>query len=190
MSQRSERKGPNERAAFDETILVHLDELYGTAVRLTRNRSDAEDLVQEAVMRAWAFWDRFELGTNARAWMHRILVNTFINGYRRKKREREILAEARVHEVERPMWNHQDRKKANEGFGDEVSRALDSLPDEFRIVLMMVDMNDLSYREVADALACPIGTVMSRLHRARRRMQDELESYAVEAGFHKDQAAA
>jgi RNA polymerase sigma-70 factor (ECF subfamily) len=188
MSDRIEQKAV--RAAFDATILVHLDELYGTAVRLTRNRSEAEDLVQEAVMRAWAFWDRFEPGTNARAWMHRILVNTFINGYRRKKREREILAEARVTELERPFFDHHDRKKATEGFGDEVSRALDNLPEEFRVVLLMVDMNDLSYREVADALECPIGTVMSRLHRARRRLQDELGGYAVEAGFQKAREAA
>lgn len=179
-----------ERIAFDETILVHLDELYGTAVRLTRNRSEAEDLVQEAVMRAWAFWDRFEPGTNARAWMHRILVNTFINGYRRKKREREILAEARVAELERPFWNHQDRKKATEGLGDEVSRALEDLPEEFRVVLLMVDMNDLSYREVADALDCPIGTVMSRLHRARRRMQEALEGYAADTGVGRTREAA
>ncbi len=171
------------RRQFDQAILVHLDELYGTAVRLTRSRNDAEDLVQEAVMRAWAFWDRFEPGTNARAWIHRILVNTFINGYRKKKRERDMLARARIDAVRKPMWVHQDRQKKREGVGDEVEAALVRLPEEFRVVLLMVDFNDLTYREAADALGCPVGTIMSRLHRARRRLQDDLREYATEAGF-------
>jgi RNA polymerase sigma-70 factor (ECF subfamily) len=171
------------RKSFDEAILVHLDELYGTAVRLTRSRTDGEDLVQEAVMRAWAFWDRFEPGTNARAWIHRILVNTFINGYRKKKRERDMLATAHVDARRRPFWVQEDQKKKREGIGDEVERALADLPEEFRVVLLLVDFNDLTYREAADALECPVGTIMSRLHRARRRLQVELRRYAVESGY-------
>lgn len=179
----SDKARAAHRNEFDETVLTHLDELYGTAVRLTRSTSDAEDLVQDAVMRAWAFWDRFEPGTNARAWMHRILMNTFINGYRRKKRERDMLAQARVEASRRPRWIQEDRRTRQEGLGDEVEAALAALPEEFRSVVLLVDHNDLSYKEVARALDCPIGTVMSRLHRARRLLKQRLRTYAVTEGY-------
>jgi RNA polymerase sigma-70 factor (ECF subfamily) len=171
------------RQDFDETVLTHLDELYGTAVRLARSKSDAEDLVQEAVMRAWTFWDRFEPGTNARAWMHRILMNTFINGYRRKKRERTMLALAWIEAHTRPRTIHEARRAKHEGLGDEVEAALAALPEEFRTVVLLVDHNDLTYKEVAEALDCPIGTVMSRLHRARRLLKQRLRTYAVTQGY-------
>lgn len=173
----------NDRADFDRCVLGHLDELYGTAVRLTGSRADAEDLVQEAVMRAWAFWDRFEAGTNARAWIHRILMNTFINGYRRRKRERDMLAEVRVEERRRPWWQHESRRARQDGVSDEVEAALASLPDEFRAVVLLVDYNELTYKEVAGVLDCPIGTVMSRLHRGRRILKRRLRSYAEEEGY-------
>jgi RNA polymerase sigma-70 factor, ECF subfamily len=166
---------------FQDAILPHASELYGTAVRLTRSRSEAEDLLQEAMMRAWSFWDRFEHGTNARAWMHRILMNTFINGYRRRKRERDVLAQ-----VDRDLWDRPFRDHAvreAEGLGDEVEQALSTLPDEFRQVVLLVDFDDLSYREVADTLGCPIGTVMSRLHRGRRVLKRHLLGYAVAEGY-------
>ena len=171
------------RAEFDRTVLTHLDELFGTAVRLTGSRADAEDLVQEAVMRAWAFWDRFQSGTNARAWMHRILMNTFINGYRRKKREREMLAEVRLAEQRKPWWRHDSLGAQRDGMSDEVEAALASLPDEFRAVVLLVDYDELSYKEVADVLACPIGTVMSRLHRGRRILKRRLRAYAQQEGY-------
>jgi len=179
----SEKARAAQRNEFDETVLTHLDELYGTAVRLTRSASDAEDLVQDAVMRAWAFWDRFEPGTNARAWMHRILMNTFINGYRRRKRERDMLAQARVEASRGPRWSHEDRRARQDGLGDEVEAALAALPEEFRSVVLLVDHNGLSYKEVARTLDCPIGTVMSRLHRARRLLKQRLRSYAVTEGY-------
>ena len=171
------------KSDFDRAVLCHLDELFGTAVRLTGSRSDAEDLVQEAVMRAWAFWDRFEPGTNARAWMHRILMNTFINGYRKKKREREMLAEARVEAARRPWWQSETRRVQKDGVSDEVEAALEALPEDFRAVVLLVDYNELSYREVADALGCPIGTVMSRLHRGRRLLKRRLKAYAAREGY-------
>lgn len=175
--------GENTRAEFDRAVLIHLDELFGTAVRLTGSRSDAEDLVQEAVMRAWAFWDRFEPGTNARAWMHRILMNTFINGYRRKKREREMLAEVGRAEHRRPWWRDEVRRTQKDGVSDEVEAALASLPEDFRTVVLLVDYNELSYKEVAEVIGCPIGTVMSRLHRARRALKRRLRSYAAQEGY-------
>lgn len=174
---------PQAAVAFEATVLTHQDELFGTAVRLTGSRSDADDLVQEAVMRAWAFWDRFETGTNARAWMHRILMNTFINGYRRKKRERDMLAEVRVQETRRPWWQHETRRARQDGVSDEVQAALASLPAEFRSVVILVDYDELTYQEVADTLQCPIGTVMSRLHRGRRILKRRLRNYAEQEGY-------
>ncbi len=148
-------------------------------MRLTRSRAEAEDVVQEAVLRAWAFWDRFEPGTNARAWIHRILMNTFINGYRRRRREREVLAQ-----VERGTRRERVAEIAvTEGVSDEVERALSSLPDEFRAVVLLVDLDELTYREVAGVLGCPIGTVMSRLHRGRRVLKRRLRAYATDAGY-------
>ncbi len=171
------------RHDFDRAILQHFDELYGTAVRLTRDKTDAEDLVQEAIMRAWAFWDRFEAGTNGRAWIHRILMNTFINGYRRKKREREVLGQVRSEVVKKPQWVHDDDCRARDGLSDEVEAALARLPEDFRCVVLLVDGSGLSYKEAAEALDCPIGTVMSRLHRARKRLQDDLKAYAFDEGY-------
>jgi RNA polymerase sigma-70 factor, ECF subfamily len=171
------------RHEFDDAILVHLDELYGAAVRLTRSGSEAEDLVQESVMRAWAFWDRFEAGTNSRAWMHRILLNTFINGYRKRKREREIMGAVHVETELGPRPAVADGRGREEGLGDEVERALGEIPDEFRAVIVLVDLADHSYKDAARVLDCPIGTVMSRLHRGRRLLQEKLRSYATRQGY-------
>jgi RNA polymerase sigma-70 factor (ECF subfamily) len=168
---------------FDRAILEHFDELYGTAVRLTRDKTDAEDLVQEAIMRAWAFWDRFQSGTNGRAWIHRILMNTFINGYRRRKRERDVLGQVRLQISKKPQWTHDNERRAREGLSDEVEAALAALPEDFRSVVLLVDGNGLSYKEAAEALDCPIGTVMSRLHRARKRLQEDLRRYASDEGY-------
>jgi RNA polymerase sigma-70 factor (ECF subfamily) len=171
------------RHEFDDAILVHLDELYGAAVRLTRSGSEAEDLVQESVMRAWAFWDRFEPGTNARAWMHRILLNTFINGYRKRKREREIMGAVHVETELSPRPATADARGREEGLGDEVERALSEIPAEFRAAIVLVDLADHSYKDAARVLDCPIGTVMSRLHRGRRLLQDKLRTYATRQGY-------
>lgn len=169
-----------DRAEFDREVLQHRGELFGSALRMTGSRAEAEDLVQEAVLRAWTFWHRFQPGTNGRAWMHRILVNTFINGYRRRRREREILGEIRQGGV-RPRTDGVELP--GETLGDEVSAALATLPEDFRRVLLLVDLDENSYRDAARALGCPIGTVMSRLHRARRAMQAQLGDYARAEGY-------
>jgi RNA polymerase sigma-70 factor (ECF subfamily) len=177
---------------FRRAVLPHIDELYGTAVRLTHSRAEADDLLQEAMLRAWSFRDRFEPGTNGRAWMHRILMNTFINGYRRRKREREILAEV-LNEPEGVQGKSEDDpvSATAAGVGDEVQEALESLPEEFRSVVLLVDLDEMSYREVADQLGCPIGTVMSRLHRGRRVLKRRLREYATHEGYvQQEQAAA
>lgn len=182
-----ESKPPSRgRVEFDREVISHRGELFGAALRMTGSRAEAEDLVQEAVLRAWTFWDRFQPGTNGRAWMHRILVNTFINGYRRRRREREILGEIKRDVGAYPSWG---RSVPGEALGDEVTAALRSLPPEFRQVLELVDLGDRSYKDAAHAIGCPIGTVMSRLHRARRAMKRQLGEYAVAEGYVTAEAA-
>lgn len=183
------KRRSHQRAEFDREVLTHRGELFGAALRMTGSRAEAEDLVQEAVLRAWTFWERFQPGTNGRAWMHRILVNTFINGYRRRRREREILGEIK-RDVRGDMDSDRSlRSVPGEGLGDEVTAALESLPPEFQQVLVLVDLGDRSYKDAADAIGCPIGTVMSRLHRARRAMKRQLGDYAVAEGYVTAQAA-
>lgn len=166
-------------ADFQTGVLPFLHELRGAAVRLAGSQSEADDLLQEAGMRAWQFRDHFEPGSNGRAWLHRILVNTFINGWRRKRREGEVLAQICVE----PQARAQVAAIDGVALGDEVSAALAALSADFRAVLVRVDLLDQSYREAADALGCPIGTVMSRLHRARRAMQRSLGAYARDEGY-------
>ena len=177
----------HDRAEFDQEVLKHRGELFGSALRMTGSRAEAEDLVQEAVLRAWTFWHRFQPGTNGRAWMHRILVNTFINGYRRRSRELEILSVIKLERRE-PVVSA-PRAVPGEALGDEVTAALATLPNEFREVLIIVDLGGQSYKEAAAQIGCPIGTVMSRLHRARRQMKRELCDYAVAEGYVTAQAA-
>lgn len=176
-------------ADFEREVLRHRRELIGAGVRLTGSRAEAEDLVQDAVMRAWVFWHRFEPGTNGRAWMHRILLNTFINGYRRRRRERDVLQTVHAQELREQGWDASAALAPGESLGDEVQAALDALPDDFRRVVVLVDLEDKSYRDAADAIGCPIGTVMSRLHRARRAMKRSLEDYATQEGYGASDAA-
>jgi RNA polymerase sigma-70 factor (ECF subfamily) len=169
--------------SFEAAVARHSPALREAARRLTGSMDEADDLVQDAVMRAWTFWDRFEPGSNARAWLHRILVNTFINAYRKQRRERELFKQA-GEEARREAHTAADlRVQEHDGLGDEVGAALGSLPAEFRAVVELVDLRDLSYREVAGELECPIGTVMSRLHRARKQLQEMLADYAHSEGY-------
>ena len=177
------RSAPLDRGAFDQHVLRHRGELLAAGIRLAGSRAEAEDLVQEAVMRAWVFWHRFEPGTNGRAWMHRILLNTFINGYRKRRREREVLTQVHAVETHARRSTEQRAFTPGESLSDEVHAALWRLPEDFRRVIVLVDLEDKSYRDAARAMGCPIGTVMSRLHRARRAMQRELASYATALGY-------
>jgi RNA polymerase sigma-70 factor (ECF subfamily) len=172
-----------DRSAFDREVLRHRTELLAAGMRLSGSRAEAEDLVQEAVMRAWVFWHRFEPGTNGRAWMHRILLNTFINGYRKRRRERDVLAAVQVEELRQLGWDARAHLTPGESLSDEVALALSRLPEDFRRVIVLVDLEDRSYRDAAIAIGCPIGTVMSRLHRARAAMKRELAEYAVTEGY-------
>ncbi len=165
------------RHDFMASMSPHLDGLFAASVRLTGSRSDAEDLVQESLLHAYQAWHRFEAGTNVRAWIHRIAVNTYISSYRRRVRERRAL-DVEHDPGRRVMFltTAQRRSESSDGgvqysgLGKALQRALDALPPEFRSVVVLADLAELSYREIADALECPIGTVMSRLHRGRRAL--------------------
>jgi RNA polymerase sigma-70 factor (ECF subfamily) len=179
------------RRAFQSAALVYLDELYGAALRMTRNPAEAEDLVQETVLRAWKNWDRFSQGTNCRAWIFRILVNTFINGYRRRRTEREFMESRRGGTVAdkyymREMnaaWSDPERRYESRHLSPTVVEALDSLKPDFRAVVVLADLRDFTYKEIAEIIGCPIGTVMSRLFRARRALRDLLYEHARDQGI-------
>lgn len=174
-----------ERREYELAIRPHVPELFGTAMRLTRSRSAADDLLQDTMARAWTFWHRFRKGSNARAWMHRILMNTFINGYRKQKREREVLSQLgqEVRLQTRDAVTELEQRRKGDGFSDEVSAALEGIRPEFRAVVELVDVGDLSYQEAADRLQCPIGTIMSRLHRGRKALRAQLRDYAAQEGL-------
>jgi RNA polymerase sigma-70 factor (ECF subfamily) len=168
----SSRAFDNTRREFEVLALPHLDGLYAAALRLTRNPRDAEDLVQDAVLRAFRFFDKFERGTNIKAWLYKILTNTFINRYRRTTKERNI-----VEVAEDPERAFFDRL-----LSDDVLRAIDAVPIDFRMAVILADLQDFSYKEIADILDVPVGTVMSRLFRGRRLLQKQLAEYATASG--------
>ncbi len=177
--------------SFEAKALEHLDVLYGAAMRLTRDPAEAEDLVQDALVRAYRFQHHFEAGTNLKAWLLRILTNTFINHYRRGVRERRVLDQ----DEGAPIGDGVMSRAAMRGLTDSVSvaqegllreeikRALDDLPEDYRVMIVLADIEELSYKEIAEALECPIGTVMSRLHRARKLMQQRLMQQAIQMGI-------
>jgi len=183
----------NAPKAFEDCVLAHLDAMYVVARRLTRDPSTAEDLVHDAMLKALRARHQFEPGTNLKAWLLRILTNTFINGYRRGGLER-TTAEG-VHDGGDPVadgWvsahsmrsmREPEEEALRPVLRAELSRAVDELPDEFRIALVLCDVEELSYKEIADAMGTPIGTVMSRIHRARKILQERLRSHAIAAGI-------
>ena len=183
-----------ERSArFERDALPFLDQLYSAALRMTRNPADAEDLVQETYVKAFAAFHQFQEGTNLKAWLYRILTNTYINTYRAKKRRPEI---ADVEDVEDLyLYRHLSGDQAAglgrsaedvalDRFTDtDVKAAIESLPDTFRMAVLLADVEGFSYKEIAEITEVPIGTVMSRLHRGRRQLQKELWGYARERGL-------
>lgn len=176
---------------FDREALPHLSALYSAALRLTRNDRDAEDLVQDTMLRAYRFFDTFEAGTNCKAWLFRILTNVFCNRYREREREREILNEAESSDVNREQFTAgevptgSDVESALLGriVSEDVERALAEVPQDFRLAVILADLEDFSYKEIADIMGCPAGTVMSRLYRGRKILQRLLYDYAVEEGI-------
>jgi len=184
------QKNDLTRDEFERLAMKHVDPLYSAALRLTKNERDAEDLVQDTFLRAYRFFEKFERGTNIKAWLFKILTNTFINRYRRSVKERTIVEGSERDAVhERFISREATEYAANpEQFffdrllSDDVLRAVDSLPIDFRMVVILADLQEFSYKEIAEILDVPVGTVMSRLYRGRRLLQKALAAYAVISG--------
>ena len=179
------------QAQFEATTMRYLDELYATGLRLTRNERDAEDLVQDTYLKAFKYFHQFKPGTNCRAWLFKILTNTFINGYRRRVKERDILERQETGALKKSLvceesierFSNPERRMVNTTLGDDVKSALSQLPDDFRTVVVLADLQDFSYKEIADFMGTPIGTVMSRLFRARRLLRKMLWQFGLQEGY-------
>lgn len=183
---------PDATATYETEVLPHLDVLYRVARRMTGNAADAEDLVQETLLKALRGWDGFRPGSNARAWLLTILRNAFINGYRRRKREPIAMDidTAERHSILQDVAESDPEGTFFTKLVDEtVLAAVEALPEEFREALVLSDLEGMPYAEIAQVLEVPVGTVKSRLFRARRLLQRRLHDHAVEQGFLKGEAA-
>ena len=179
-----------DQATFAEDAMPLMDGLYSAAMRMTRNAADAEDLVQETYLKAFNAYERFETGTNLKAWMYRILTNSFINAYRKKQRRpdesdiddiEDLYLYRRLGGAESAMLSRSAEDELLEMFGeDEVKLALEDLPEHYRMPILLADVEGFAYKEIAEILDVPIGTVMSRLHRGRKQLQKRLYSFAEE----------
>lgn len=181
------------REDFTHDAMQHAPQMFSTAMRMTRNRSDAEDLVQETFIKAWRSFATYQQGTNLRAWLFRIMTNTYINKYNAQQRKptetelddvEELFLYKRLGAVDQSQLSQSAEDQMLSLFtDDEVKKALEELPEQFRIPVLMSDVEGFSYKEIAEILEIPLGTVMSRLHRGRKSMQKMLYEYAKERGL-------
>ncbi len=176
---------------FDILLRENLNGMFSLALRMTRNQLDAEDLIQDTALKAFRYFHKFDRGSNFRAWIYRILTNNFINFYRKnQKQPTQIEIENVSFKLKQEgagFWNRlNDRNNGfdyDDLFDDEINAGIDKLPEEYRIVLLLADVEGLSYKEISEVIAHPLGTVMSRLHRGRKMLQRSLRRYAEENGY-------
>lgn len=181
-----------KRRSFEREAVPHMDALLRTALRMTKSETDAEDLVQETFVKAYRFWDRFEPGSNARAWLFKIMTNIFINEYRSRSRapisvsvdeENDDYVYGQVASL--ASQENPETEFLNKLLDDDVRRAIDTLPEDFREVVVLSFLEDYSYQEIAEIVGLQLGTVKSRIHRGRKLLQKELHDYAVKQGYIK-----
>jgi RNA polymerase sigma factor (sigma-70 family) len=191
MTRKDDNKYSLERKdrIFEKEFLPHIDSMYNFAYRITFDEDDAKDLVQETYLKAYRFIESFQEGTNAKAWLFRILKNSFINDFRRRSKEpskvdyQEVETFYNSDEIDEPITSDLRVDALKDMIGDEVSNALNSLAIDFRTVIILCDLEGFTYEEMAKILDIPIGTVRSRLHRARNLLKDKLKSYAISMGY-------
>lgn len=177
---------------FRNEMLPHLDALYNFAIRLTTDPTDAEDLVQDTIVKAFRFFHSYEKGTNAKAWLFRILKNSYINNYRKKSKQPHQVDYDEVSTYYETVRSEQSDTTDMEDImfrgmlDDQVTRALQRLPEDFRTVVLLCDVEGFTYEEIANMLDVPIGTIRSRLHRGRNLLRDELNEYAERKGYGND----
>lgn len=173
------------RKEFEDIALQHMDAVYGAALRMARNKPEAEDLVQDTYLRAYRFFDRFQPGTSIRAWLFKILRNTAINKFKKQAKipEHIDIDRIRLSAEELISLNDPEEEVLYRFFVDEFECAVDGMPEEFRDVILLSDVQGFSYKEMAYIIDCPIGTVMSRLHRGRKLLRDSLGEYAADLGY-------
>ena len=181
-----------KQADFEKEMIPHLDSLYNFAIRLTSDPIDAEDLVQDTIVKAFRFFGSYEKGTNAKAWLFRILKNSYINNYRKKSKQPQQVDYDEVSTYYENIRSEQSDTTDMEDIlyrdmlDDQITRALQRLPDDFRTVVLLCDVEGFTYEEIANMLDVPIGTIRSRLHRGRNLLRVELEEYADKRGYNKD----
>lgn len=178
----------DKKREFMELVTPHLGTVYAVALRMTAREKEAEDLVQDALLRGFRFFHRFERGTNLKAWLIKIMTNIFLNRIKKRSRRPPLVElesmEELIGEVAQ-SWSSVSSRDAGfkECLDDTVARALEELPAEYRVPVLLSAVDGLSYREIADAMECPVGTVMSRLYRGRRMLERRLTDYAREMGY-------
>ncbi len=180
----------DNQALFEETVFKYIDSLYSTALRLTRNQQDAEDLVQDACLKAYQYFFRFEQGTNFKAWIFKILMNTFINKYHKEVRTPPVVQFEKVEYAIDDVLKDENRKTIltdrnlfKNIFDDEIVQAIELMPDDYRIAVLLCDIENFSYKEISEILDVPIGTIMSRISRGRKILQKSLIDYARREGY-------
>jgi RNA polymerase sigma-70 factor (ECF subfamily) len=189
-------QGENWGWDFEAAAMPFVDSLYNTAYRMTRNSEDAEDLVQETYLKAYKYYDKFKEGTNFKAWLFKILKNTFINSYRKRQSEPlksdfadiEDAFETQVSEEVTARAKNPEQELLKDVLDEDVQSALEELPDDYRMAVILADLEGFSYKEISEILEVPLGTVMSRLYRGRKLLEEEMLRYAREHGYLREGA--